>query len=170
MKKQYKLIGVLLFFTLGFLACKRQLDLQPLGELTDETFYQTEADFDAASLSPYATLLDFYWDQTGSPWYVPNLYPDDDVTVNSNQSNDVEDFNWLPSNGNFLTVWQTCYKGIQRANVVLAQLPRAKGFQDESAKPRYEAEARFMRAYFNFILATYWGTPPIADSSITSIE
>lgn len=170
MKNSFKIFAFLLVVSLPFALCNRQLDLQPLGELTSETFYQTEEDFEAATLSPYATLLSMYYDQTGAGWYRSMLFPDDDVTVNSNSSDDIEDFNWLPTNGDFQLVWQTCYKGIQRANVVLAQLPLAKGFQDESKKTRYEAEARFMRAYFNFILAINWGTPPVSDSSITSVE
>jgi starch-binding outer membrane protein, SusD/RagB family len=170
MKKSFRVFAFLLFISLSFTLCKRQLDLQPLGELTDETFYQTEEDFEAATLSPYATLLTLYYDQTGAGWYQPVLFPDDDVTVASNSSDDIEDFNWLPTNGNFQMVWQTCYKGIQRANVVLAQLPEAKAFKDESKKPRYEAEAKFMRAYYHFILAVNWGMPPVSDSSIQSVD
>jgi hypothetical protein len=170
MKKLLISSFILLFFALTFAMCKKQLNLQPLGELTEQTFYQTEADFDAASLSPYATLLTYYYDQFGSGWYQPMLWPDDDVTSPGSGSNSIEDFNWLPGNGNFQLVWQITYQGIQRANIVLEQLPKATKFADTTKKTRYEAEAKFMRAYFNFILATNWGTPPIVSTTAKSLE
>ncbi|GEO11902.1 RagB/SusD family nutrient uptake outer membrane protein [Segetibacter aerophilus] len=170
MKKLLIASSSLLFFTLIFTMCKRQLDLKPLGELTEQTFYQTEGDFEAASLSPYATLLTYYFDQMGNGWYQPVLWPDDDVTVRSNGNDDIEDFNWLPGNGNFTSMWQTSYKGVQRANVILEQLPKAEKFADVSKKVRFEAEAKFMRAYFNFVLAVNWGTPPLVTSTVKSVD
>ena len=170
MKKIIISSGLFLLLTVTFTMCKRELELKPLGELTEQTFYQTEADFEAASLSPYSTMLTYYFDQAGSGWYQSVLWPDDDVTVRSNGNDDVEDFNWLPGNGNFTSIWQTSYKGVQRANVILEQLPLAQKFADPTKKARFEGEAKFMRAYFNFILAVNWGTPPILSTNVKSIE
>jgi len=170
MKKILLTTMLFVFFAFSFIMCKKQLELAPIGELTEQTFYQKEADFDAASLSPYATMLGYYFEQFGPQWYQPMLYPDDDVTVRSNGSDNIEDFNWLPDNGNFRDVWQISYKGVQRSNVILEQLPKANGFADATKKVRYEAEAKFMRAYFNFILAINWGTPPIATSTVASLD
>jgi starch-binding outer membrane protein, SusD/RagB family len=170
MKKVILKSIMFLFFTLAFIKCNRQLDLKPLGQLTEETFFQTEEDFESASLAPYATLLSFYFDQFGNEWYQPMLFPDDDVTVRSNSSDNIEDFNWLPDNGNFRRVWEISYRGVNRANIVIEQLPKAAKFRDEKNKVRYEAEARFMRAYFNFILAVNWGTPPLLANTIKTLE
>lgn len=170
MKQVSKLAVLLFLFILSFTQCKKQLDLMPLGQLTEETFYQTEKDFDAASLSAYNPLLNYYFEQMGQGWYRPMLYPDDDVTVRSGEPNDIEDFNWLPGIGEFSYVYQNSYKGVQRANIVLEQLPGATKFADESKKARYEAEAKFMRAYYNFILVINWGTPPLALQTIKSLE
>lgn len=172
MKRYFMKVASLLFFLTVFIRCNKQLDLSPLGELNTQTFYQTEEDFDAASLSPYATLLTIYYSQIGQGWYRTALFPDDDATVSSNPegADVIDDFNWLPSNGDFELVWQTCYKGIQRANVILDQLPKATQFKDVSHKMRYEAEAKFLRAYYYSILATNWGTPPVTDSIITSAD
>ncbi|MEP7231260.1 MAG: RagB/SusD family nutrient uptake outer membrane protein [Ginsengibacter sp.] len=170
MKKIFLTTAFLLTVAVVFTKCNKQLDLKPLGELTEQTFYQTESDFEAASLSPYATMLTFYFEQSGSGWYNAILFPDDDVTVASNGSDNNEDFNWLPTNGDFTSIWETCYKGIQRANLVLEQLPKATKFADESKKVRFEAEAKFMRAYFNFILAVNWGTPPLAENVVKSLD
>lgn len=169
MKNILKPLIALTLFCLLFTQCTRELDLRPLGVLDDETFYQNESDFDAASLSPYSTILNLYYDQFGQGWYQAILIPDDDITLRNNEANEQEDFLWLPQNGQFTYLWQQCYKGIQRSNVIIDQLPKAKQFADESRKARYEAEAKFIRAYFHFILAVNFGKPPVIDSVITSI-
>ena len=64
-----------------FTECDDQLNLAPLGQLDENTYYQNERDFEAASLSPYSTLLNLYYDQGGLGWYQGILYPDDDVVV-----------------------------------------------------------------------------------------
>lgn len=170
MKKFLITTILIVFFAFSFTMCKKQLDLAPIGGLTEQTFYQNEKDFDAASLAPYATMLGYYFEQFGPQWYQPVLFPDDDVTVRSNGSDNIEDFNWLPDNGSFRDMWQISYKGVQRANVILEQLPKANGFADVSKKTRYEAEAKYMRAYFNFILAIHWGTPPVAKTTVKTLE
>jgi starch-binding outer membrane protein, SusD/RagB family len=56
-----------------------------------------------------------------------------------------------------------------RANVILEQLPRAQRFADERNKARYESEAKFMRAYFNFVLARNFGNPPVVPQLISAV-
>jgi hypothetical protein len=144
------------------------LDTEPLGTLTDQTFYQTERDFDAATLAPYSTMLNLTYDQNGMGWWDGFLLPDDNVQYRDpNRENDV--FNWSATNVDFTWVWATAYKGVMRANVVLDQLPKATKFADPTKKPRYEAEAKFMRAWWYFLLARNWGDVPIVTSVPTSI-
>ena len=152
-----------------FTDCDNQLDLAPLGQLNSETFYNTEEDFEAASLSPYSTILNLYFDQNGRGWFQGILYPDDDVR-NPQGNNDQEQFIWLPDNNQFNFLWNESYKGIFRANAIIEQLPLAENFRDEANKARFEAEARFIRAYFNFILARNFGNPPLVNEVIKSIE
>ncbi|MEP6736121.1 MAG: RagB/SusD family nutrient uptake outer membrane protein, partial [Chryseolinea sp.] len=167
-----KIFTIVLFtsFSVIFTECDKQLDLKPLGQLDEFTYYQTEKDFDAASLSPYSTLLNLYFNQDNSGWYSTVLYPDDDVVPGNNGSDNQEDFNWTPSNGNFSFLWNTCYTGIQRANVILDRLPAATGFTDENNKPRFEAEAKFIRAYFHYLLQINFATAPLSDKRIFTID
>jgi len=158
-------VGCLFLFS----ECDDKLDLGPVGELTSQTFYQTEKDFEAASLAPYSTILNLYYDQNGRGWFQGMLYPDDDVR-NPQGNNDQEEFNWLPDNGQFSYIWNEAYKGIMRSNVVLDRLPEAENFADEANKPRFEAEAKFIRAYFYFILARNFGTPPLVTNVIENID
>ena len=72
--------GVPLLLVLSLTMCSEDvLDKQPLGTLTDETFYKTEKDFDAATLAPYSTMLNLTYEQFGAGLWNGFLKPDDDV-------------------------------------------------------------------------------------------
>src|SRR5215203_3419581 len=161
--------GVPLLLVLSLTMCSEDvLDKQPLGTLTDETFYKTEKDFEAATLAPYSTMLNLTYEQFGNGLWNGFLKPDDDVQ--HRDPNDAMDvFNWTPAAGNFGWVWANAYKGIARANTVLDQLPKADQM-NAAAKPRYEGEAKFMRAWWYFLLATNWGDVPILTTVPGSIE
>src|SRR2546430_16389144 len=89
------------------------LDTEPLGTLTDQTFYQTEKDFDAATLAPYSTILNLTYDQNGMGWWNGFLQPDDNVQFrDSNGANDV--FNWTATDANYAWVWGAAGKDIRR--------------------------------------------------------
>jgi hypothetical protein len=168
MKRTAISLGALLALVLVLTTCDI-LDTQPLGTLTDQTFYQTEKDFDAASLAPYSTMLNLTYDQNGLGWWNGFLLPDDNVQYRDpNHENDV--FNWAAGDNDFAWVWETAYKGIVRANIILDQLPLAAGFSDEGNKVRYEGEARFMRGFWYFMLARNWGEVPIFRSVPKSVE
>ena len=169
-KRKIAIIGALLLTTLVYTRCNDQLDLAPLGELNSETFYKSEKDFEAASLAPYSTILNLYYEQSGRGWFRGVWLPDDDVRDERGSNKNEEIFNWLPNNSHFGWIWETAYTGIMRSNVILDRLPVADGFADEANKARFEAEAKFIRAYFNFILARNFGNPPVVTELIQSLD
>ena len=161
-------ISFAMILFVGIMAgCENKLDLQPLGELNSETFYKTFEDFEAASLSPYSTILNFYYDQNGRGFYNGIEYPSDDSRHGGQGIDNNNDFNWLPNNGDFGWLFSESYKGVMRANVILNSLPTSELSEDDKA--RFEAEAKFIRSYFYFVLATNWGTPPLISELITTI-
>jgi starch-binding outer membrane protein, SusD/RagB family len=163
MKIYISLTGIILCLTCT--QCDKQLDLVPLGQLSGASFYQTEQEFEAGTFGIYSTLLNFYWNEQ----YVQiDLWPSDDVVPRGNSTEDLENFNWTPTTGgNSEHFWSQAYTGIARANALIEQLPEAARFADESNKPRFEGEAKFLRAYFYFLLAIHFERPPI---SLTVIE
>ncbi|RDV15039.1 RagB/SusD family nutrient uptake outer membrane protein [Pontibacter diazotrophicus] len=167
--KRISKISLVMLCMLEFTACEKQLELSPLGQLDDTTFYQTESDFEAASLSAYSTLINFYFDQSGSIWDEVMLYPSDEVARGQNP-NDRNDFNWNANDAQFFNLWRESYKGIQRANVIIDALPKASNFEDEERKVQFEAEAKFVRAYLHFLLATNFGNAPVSMASISTLE
>ena len=153
-----------------FTRCEKKLNLSPLGTLDEQTFYQTENDFKSAVLVAYSALLNYTYEQNDEGgWFRGTLMPDDDVTSANNTVDNVELFNWLPTEGPWGRLWETTYKGIQRSNVILEKLPAAASMND-SLKKSFEGEARFLRAYYNFFLAIHFGTAPLIQKSPRSLE
>jgi len=69
-------------------------------------------------------------------------------------------------NSNIITkdAWTTPYTNIRRANILLKNLPNAR-FGDD-IKVRVKAEARFLRAYYYFILLEHYGGVPLMGDEV----
>ena len=150
-------------------SCDKVLDTKPLGSLTSASFYQTEKDFAAASLGPYVNLQNLVFDQNGLGLWNGWLLPDDDTDAGG-PNNPYDVFNWTATSSDFAWVWQNAYTGILRANVVIEQLPKANGFTNPENKKLYDGQAKFMRAFWYFLLARSWGNVPVITTPATSIE
>ncbi len=171
MKKRLITHSVALLLLCGmFTRCEKKLDLAPLGKLDEQTFFQTNDDFKGAVLLAYSSLLNYTYEQfDGGGWFQTTLVTDDDTTPENTTVNSQEIFNWTPTDGPFRAVWQTTYKGIQRSNVILEKLPEATALSD-SSKKAFEGEARFLRAYFNFVLAIHFGQAPLIEKTPRALE
>ncbi len=66
-------------------------------------------------------------------------------------------------------LWYTLYSGVNRANVLLENLPTVPGLS-ESKRNLYAAQARFLRAFYYFNLVQCWGDVPFRESSTQTVE
>ncbi|GAA4464077.1 RagB/SusD family nutrient uptake outer membrane protein [Nibrella saemangeumensis] len=171
MKKRFLPIALAALLIGGtFTQCEKKLDLSPLGTLDEQTFYQSENDFKGALLLAYSALLNYTYEQfDGGGWFKGVLLTDDDTTYPNGSVDNVDLFNWTSTDGTWRALWQTTYKGIQRSNIVLEKLPEAKGLPDATRKA-FDGEARFLRAYYNFFLATQFGQAPLVEKTARSLE
>lgn len=162
--KKYLTLTLIIALSFTYTNCEKQLDLGPVGQLSESSFYNNERDFEAGTYGIYSALISLMWNDQ---WLNAEYRPDDDAIPPNNNSDSNEDFDWTSTNGgNVSFLWNACYMGIARANVALDRLPTANGFADEANKPRFEGEAKFLRAYFNFLLTIHYGTPPLVDGVI----
>ncbi|HET8654555.1 MAG TPA: RagB/SusD family nutrient uptake outer membrane protein [Longimicrobiaceae bacterium] len=146
--------------------CKGFLDTQPFGSLNTATYYKTAKDYESATIGAYATLQDLTYSPCCSTILKSGLLPDDDTRGGGADADN--DFAWTPGNGNLSYVWDVSYRGILRANLILQQLDQTDQLTD-AEKARFGGEAKFVRAYFYFLLARYFGTPPLVTTVATSI-
>lgn len=143
-------------------SCESILNTQPMGELNDQTFYKSKADYENATLGAYSTLLNYYWEQSGNGLYKAAYMPSDEYQCNTSSPGwpggcDEDQFRWNADNNNFREVWLQSYKGVLRSNMILQKLPESK--LSEADKKRFEGEAKFLRGYFYFMLARHFAEP-----------
>jgi hypothetical protein len=154
--KRYTLIILIL---VSFSACKDSfLDVEPTDRFTQDTYWSTKEQGEAALNAAYATLVN-----TNSPFSARNAVYLDALTPNTYQYN--ADENIISrglhnaATGTFNNTWNVSYTGIGRTNNFLANI--GKVTMDETLKKRYIAEARFLRALFYFPLWNLYGGAPL---------
>lgn len=136
------------------------LDKAPLNEASDATFYTKEADAVAAVNAVY------------DPMQWIHAYK---ITINE-LSNEFTNDLGLPRPDQFpsmfqptvtreLSVWPVLYVGINRANIAIEKIPEIE--MDENLKTRLLAEVKFLRGFYYFKLATFFGDVIIRDEPTT---
>ncbi len=177
MKKSfYQYISLALAITFLAPACKKDfITLLPETTRVTDNVYKTAADFNTAVVGAYSTFKhNGLYGNFGVTSTLLNLgeitsdnadygYPRGTSVVNIFE---LEDFNFSLSNVNFSNAWIGHYAGIARANTILARLGGASF--DAALKTKYEAEARFLRAYFYFNLVKMFGDVPLVTNEFSS--
>lgn len=166
------LLAVFLFFS-----CSETLDLDPISDISTESFWKTESDVSGVIAGVYKLMEGqangnlFMWGESRSDamgasvgsaifvdWYMNIL------TANNSETNGIiGGLNWL-----------NLYKIIHHCNLILKYTPAIE-FADENNKNRYLAEAYSMRAFVYFVMARTWGgvpiiTEPVSGESINEVQ
>ena len=157
---KYCLVATL---ALSATACKKslELDIENPNRVDESNFWKTNTD---ALLGLNAVYGNFY--RNGSPGsrWMP-FYMD----IRSDDGYSTSPWNELKSVGalnitqysfevNYDTWWHH-WRGVYRANQVLAYVPAIK--MDQALKDRYLGEAKFIRALYYYNLVTIWGNLPL---------
>lgn len=147
--------------------CDGFLQTEPFGSLNTGTFYKTATDFEAATIGAYSTLQNLTYSGRDQSLFEQGLLPDDDTRAPG--SDEDSDFAWTPTNNSIGYIWDVSYRAVLRANLILQQLELTDQLT-EAETARFRGEAEFVRAYFNFLLARSFGTPPVVTAVASSIE
>ena len=147
-------------------SCKKFLDTKPQDSLTPVNYYQTPGQLNAALAGVYDVL------GTGSVygtdwWYRLGVSTDESFFRNPTNV-DIRTLIASSSDPTIANTWNTLYKGINRANTLLDALPGAPVAED--VKARAGAEARFMRAYYYYLLVSTWGGVPLRLKGTTTVD
>ncbi|WP_138991740.1 RagB/SusD family nutrient uptake outer membrane protein [Larkinella sp. C7] len=153
---------LLLVVALLATACESQLDLSPVTNLTNATYYKTADDAKAALGACYNAIgnLDPNLDITTTDDAIPFLTGDANRPL-------LWRYDITPAN-TFVSLYSPAYRGINRSNTVIDRLPGIA--MDETLKKRYIAEAKFLRALHYFNLVRLYGDVPLVTKETTSLE
>lgn len=149
MKKSIVYIFIVFSF-LGFIGCSNFLEEDNKGGIGNEDFYSTVSGYNTLKTSTYAQLRELYkgtpiLELDGTDLYLKGY------GVNSNYA----DYNFEANASAVMDLYKRCYAGIQYANAGLKfiNLPPLP----EADKKVTEAELRFLRAFYHFLLVEQMG-------------
>ena len=169
-----KIIIPMLALTAGvaFTSCEDQLDIPQKGSITTENFYQSDADCLKALASAYEGFA-LYTESRGNgdgpgiytPAKVLANHPGDDVNYGGGNYGDhefggsVDEFRYKHTPEAIDWHYKFLYLSIYKDNLVIDYFKDGtSAFQKQAV-----AEAKVLRAYNHFLLACYWGQPPLVD-------
>ena len=162
-------------FLLAFVVSCNEEDLDKLNPngVTFDTYFNNAAELTAGVNSIYSIVQGL--NLGAREYFFLHDMRGDDVASGGGQLeahraqmlNGVHD----PGNGVSVANWTGWYRTIHRANVVIAKGPEIPGTAiSEALRNRLLGEARFMRAWAYYELATIFGGGPIYTSFVQSVD
>ncbi len=150
-------------------SCEDFFDVKPYDFVAPETFYTNEKECTMALAGVYYTLVT---EEVYGNFYSCMLSNVDDLSYYQRQSGSLtsqvygNDHN--PGNQNVWGVWEALYTGINNANMLLDNVDKAD--MDDAVKTRMKGEARFLRAYYHFLLVQAWYEVPLRKESFKDVN
>jgi starch-binding outer membrane protein, SusD/RagB family len=154
-------------FLLQISCSENFLKPEPLSFLSPENIFTTKAGFEAALISMRKNLtMDSHGQQGTSHMVAETQSSDIGVAV---FAIDYRQF-MLPTNNNlWTTMFQTIYRYIREANVVISRIDKGKWASD-AEKNEVLAEAYWFRSYWYYRLVNSWGDVPYVDKEVTDVK
>lgn len=156
-----KLIFILAIF---LVACTDDLEKFPLDAPSTETFLKTENELKTAIVGCMNPLTLRFGENPYVIWF--EMYSD----IATNRDARPESYWGDPAAGNVSTIWNTAYRGISRCNFLLNNIDRAKESVAEATIQNISAQAKFLRAYYYFLLSEFYGGVPLITKTLDLSE
>jgi len=165
--KNYILLSLIVFCFLG--CSKEDLEVEPVNEFLSENFYQTDDQVFSALVAAYDPLG---WTMAFGQWVSEVMFNEirsDNANAGGDPSDndqpgwqEFDDFRNTNTNTVIQAMYRRFYIGIFRANLVIH-----KPEFSSAAVDRYQAEAKFLRAYYHFELFKHFGPIPVVTDVLT---
>lgn len=165
MKTKYKLFTVLAAFALTFSSCDF-LDVDPNSEISPNDYYKTEQHMEYAITGVYDILGKSHLYAYGLVTRMASE-ADEGFYASTAITNGIQFYNMNPSTADVATLWNQLYDGINRANIVLANIDNPEMSDDR--RKEIKGEALFLRAFYYFWLITHWGDVPVKLDPTTEL-
>lgn len=165
--KEYNILFLLVFVTL-LPSCADFLNTTPQDFTTTTNYYKTDDQIYSSLAACYRPLSDMYcygemlsFEAIGDDLGYWNYKSSPASIINS-----LRGWNYNSSQADIERIWDNLYAGVSRCNVLLENIDNAD--MDSTNRETYRQQARFLRAYYYFLLTNYWGDVPLRVSSVQS--
>lgn len=164
MKNKILFSSLLLAGSIALTSCSDFLDAENKSNLESEKYFMTADGFENLAVTPYYKLRAIY---NGAP----NLFCSGTDLYEKGRSNysstNLSIYKGLnSSDGDVLSLYKNCYDGIQQCNTVIYYAQN--GAEGANVQKRVD-EAKFLKAYYYYLLTQQIGGVPISDEYISSV-
>lgn len=135
------------------------LDLEPSDFVNNGEYYKTEADLQAALNGIYSELAS---GNLYKSYFIARagLDADQGFQQRDGDAKTLGEYYVVATDIKVLSIWQTLYRGINNANILLENVDNEAIDIEPDARRRIKAETLFLRAYYYFLLVQNWGDVP----------
>lgn len=151
------IVAVVAIFSLQ--SCKKLLETKPTDFLNPDEFFARKENLQAALTGVYAVMKvnSIYGDNYQN---LITTTTDELVYATSGNIPKIPWYNATSADGDVANLWANLYTGIERANVLLANIDGPKEIA-EADKRHIQGETIFLRAYYYFMLTQWYGDVPL---------
>ena len=164
---------LLLLLAIGTFSCKKFLDYTPKGTVTAADLTSPTA-VDALVIAAYASLGNDSWgNPTSSMWVWGSIRSDEafkggGAITDQGQYNQYEQYNQITTDmGQTDLEWNTLFADVARANTALRGIDNLTTAEYPN-KIQRQAECRFLRGHFYFLLKELFKYVPYADETVST--
>ena len=175
---KYIIYGMMASATFGLTSCDEFLEEKPLDQKSSSQFWQSKEDAQTGVDALYFGGVP-YLNQNGGGWQpkatmyggiISGLFYDDHGDSQLAEAAKACTYTLEKFSSPAMSLWHEFYKGISRANFVLANVPKMTDVLDQATIDNYVAEGKFFRAYAYFYLVKEFGDVPYVDEPYTSTD
>src|SRR5687767_3799469 len=149
-------------------SCNKVLDKKPSDFVEPGNYYNSESDLNLALAAVYDPLGNEYL-YCSSLWFQLGICTDEAFYAYSSNSYSAPMFYQYDYTNVYIQgLWQQCYLGIERANLLLANID--KPVMDDTKRQVIYGEALFLRAYYHFLLVSNYGNVPLKLEPSTNVN
>ncbi|MCF0204762.1 MAG: RagB/SusD family nutrient uptake outer membrane protein [Muribaculaceae bacterium] len=163
MKLRYIFTGIIAAgVILTMSSCNKLLDIPQHSVAPIDSFYQTDEEAEQGIVAAYYQFKTSHSGGTSSALWLMNFLGDDVWTGGGNRTDGIYyqycEYTFGSDNSTVKNLYQGLYTLIYRCNLIIERVK-----PESEIKSRAIAEAKVMRAWADFELASLWGTAPVVD-------
>jgi starch-binding outer membrane protein, SusD/RagB family len=164
-----KNVCFVIFMMVLFSSCEDLLDIPPKSNLELGNFFTTQSDFDLALAGAYDPIAVHQGDRGFGTYFRGLLMMGragtDEMYVNQGfwdaTGKEIGNYTYSAFSRIPGAVWEQQYVGISRCNIIIDKINSGDVSMPESARDRILGEASFLRGFYYFQLARYYGGVPL---------
>lgn len=172
-----KIILILIVSVWSLSSCNKFLDVPIEDNLITSNFFRTKEDFSMALTGVYNVLTSAEW-APGHRWgnyfegmlYLGRVGTDECHVIFGSHEHQLGNYTHTPSNYIVSRTWFIQYLGIARANTIIDRINNPEVSMSEADRNVILGEAYFMRGFFYFNLARFYGEVPLVLEEVTDVS